>query len=582
MNQSLCQIILLTISSSQITPFVASAIGTPDGVTATQDAGLPGNTDLNIVSLAHTPVCTEKLLDELSYYAHIDKDVLTQGFLSGFSLNYSGPREPTEAQNLKSARENPHIVRQKIHKELVAGTIAGPFTYRPLPNLRISPIGLVPKKALGEFRLIHHLSYPKGSSLNDFIDHKLCSVQYTSFDEAIHMLQDLGKHCALWKMDLKNAFRLLPVHPADFDQLGFMFEGEIFVDKSLPFGCSISCSLFEKFATFLEFCVKRRMQSGKLIHYLDDYLGGDEDHVKSKALMTLFQSCLMHLNVPIADEKTVGPATVLCFLGLELDSDKMVVRMPNEKIEEILVRIRDILGKEKVTLRVMQQLIGVLNFACRAIAPGRPFCRRLINSICGLSKPHHHIRVNAGMRQDLNMWRQFFEKFNGISVFYDRHWVSNADVQFFTDSAGGLGLGFGIYFQGRWCRASWPARWHEKGVTKDITFLEMFPIVVALDIWGSELRNKKIKFQCDNQAVVHILNSMTSKSDRVMGLVRSITLSCLELNILIKALHIPGVHNDICDALSRLQLQRFRQLAPDAEVDPHPVPSHLWSAFAVE
>ena len=77
--------------------------------------------------------------------------------------------------------------------------------------MRVSPIGLVPKKTPEEYRLIHHLSYPHGFSVDDFIDPQLASVQYTSFDKAVFMMQDLGPNCKLFKMDLKNAFHLLPV-----------------------------------------------------------------------------------------------------------------------------------------------------------------------------------------------------------------------------------------------------------------------------------------------------------------------------------------------------------------------------------
>ena len=48
--------------------------------------------------------------------------------------------------------------------------------------------------------------------------------------------------------------------------------------------------------------------------------------------MTNFQACLSKLGVPKASEKTEGPTTVLCFLGLELDSDEMVVRLPMDKV----------------------------------------------------------------------------------------------------------------------------------------------------------------------------------------------------------------------------------------------------------
>ena len=71
-----------------------------------------------------------------------------------------------------------------------------------------------------------------------------------NFDDAVQMVQRLGKGCMLGKADIKSAFRLLPVAKQDFDQLGFKFEDKIYFDKSMPFGCSISCATFEKFATF--------------------------------------------------------------------------------------------------------------------------------------------------------------------------------------------------------------------------------------------------------------------------------------------------------------------------------------------
>ena len=534
----------------------------------------------NRFCLGKSPINVKNLEAELKYYDHPDKNCILQGFKNGFQLNYAGPRETRFSKNLKSCNGHEAIVSEKIKKECELGRVSGPFVQIPLDNFRISPIGLVPKKAPGEFRLIHHLSYPHGDSVNDFIDPSLASVKYTHFDEAIHLVQDLGKNCHLFKLDLKNAFRLLPVNRLDFNQLGFQFKGEYYFDKCLPFGCSISCSLFEKVATFLEFCVKRRMKSGKILHYLDDSLGGDKTAEKCKCLMELVKNILSHLNVPIAEDKTEGPVTVLTFLGLELDSDEMVVRIPHDKIIEIKNKINAILNRKKCTLREMQSLIGSLNFACRAIAPGRPFCRRLIDSICGLTKPHHYLRVGSHIRLDLTMWLNFFENFNGVSVFHDRFWVSNEEVQLFTDSSGCFG--FGIYFCDQWSCAAWPKLWHETGLTTDITVLELFPIVVAIEIWGSELKNKKIKFFCDNMSVVHIINKMSSKSVVVMKLIRYLTLLCLKFNIVVKSSHIEGKRNQICDALSRFQWTKFRLLAPKADKSPREVPSHLWEICTSE
>ncbi|MES9882579.1 MAG: hypothetical protein ABW185_17050 [Sedimenticola sp.] len=156
------------------------------------------------------------------------------------------------------------------------------------------------------------------------------------------------------------------------------------------------------------------------------------------------------------------------------------------------------------------------------------------------------------------------------------------DAQIFSDSAGGIGLGFGAYFNKHWTYAAWPGSWHEHGLTKDITMLELFPILVALHIWGEELRNKKIIFNCDNIAVVHILNSMTSKSESVMILVRRLAIVCFQYNVVLKAKHVKGYTNSLCDALSRLQLDKFRTLAPEADAEPGVVPSHLWTICSEE
>ena len=69
------------------------------------------------------------------------------------------------------------------------------------------------------------------------------------------------------------------------------------------------------------------------------------------------------------------------------------------------------------------------------------------------------------------------------------------------------------------------------GILKDITFLELFPVVVALCIWGEQLKNKKVIFNIDNQSVVHIINKKSSKSVRVMSLVRHLV--CQPYNIIL-------------------------------------------------
>jgi hypothetical protein len=92
------------------------------------------------------------------------------------------------------------------------------------------------------------LSYPENYSVNDFIDSQICSVKYSSFDKVVDMVSGLGKSALCGKMDIS----LLVVHPGDFYSLGIYFDEHYYIDKCMPMGCSLSCAIFEKLATFLQ------------------------------------------------------------------------------------------------------------------------------------------------------------------------------------------------------------------------------------------------------------------------------------------------------------------------------------------
>lgn len=136
--------------------------------------------------------------------------------------------------------------------------------------------------------------------------------------------------------------------------------------------------------------------------------------------------------------------------------------------------------------------------------------------------------MTAGMKADLRVWLSFLKEFNGVSFWMEKRRMG-AEFQVHSDASGSSG--FGIFYRGRWCAGQWPTAWHTVGITADLTFLELFTIVGALWLWGEEWANSTVTFWCDNLAVVHILASLTSQSDRVMHLVRAFILRCLELNI---------------------------------------------------
>ncbi|KAM9319746.1 uncharacterized protein PAF06_004160 [Gastrophryne carolinensis] len=321
--------------------------------------------------------------------------------------------------------------------------MAGPFSDPPLKDLVVSPLGVVPKKERGKFRLIHHLSFPRGGSVNDGIDKELASVSYTSFDFALGMVREAGPGALMAKTDIESAFRLLPVHPDSLYLLGCFFEGGYYVDRCLPMGCSISCAYFEAFSSFLEWVIKERAGLGSVTHYLDDFLcvGPGGTRICDLLLATML-NVFGDFGVPVAHDKTEGPATVIKFLGIEIDTVQRVCRLPREKIEDLVGGLEGALGVKKVTLVQLQSVLGKLNFACRVLPMGRVFTRRLSLATAGVREPHHFIRLTAGMKEDIRMWITFLESFDGLAYWLDPV-KGNDELELFTDAAGSPPQGFG-------------------------------------------------------------------------------------------------------------------------------------------
>ena len=492
------------------------------------------------------------------------------GFNTGFRLNYEGLLSDFEAKNLRSALGNPDAVNTKLKKELEAHRLAGPFKSPPFRPFRVSPLGIVPKKVPNEFRLIHHLSYPHGSSVNDGIAPEFSSVTYATIDDAILLVKKVGKGCFLAKTDIKNAFRLLPIHPNDYGLLGMHWQGSYYYDKCMRMGCASSCLTFETFSTAIEWIAKQKLKIEHILHLLDDFLLAAASESQCQGYLDIFLKLCSYLGIPIAPEKTAGPSTTMCFAGIELDSISFEARLPLEKVQKCRTLISGFLTRKKVTLKEIQSLTGLLNFACSVVRPGRAFLRRLIDLTIGIKYANHLIRLNKEVKNDLKIWLAFLSEFNGRCFFLNDVWKDSNTLNLYTDAAGALG--YGAIFGTHWCYGKWPKEW----MHKNIAILEFYPIVLSLYLWGPRMSNQSILFFTDNEALVHVINKQSCKDKSLMFFVRKLVLLCLQHNILFKAKHVRGVDNGLADSLSRLQVETFRLSAPmNTDEKPTEIPLHL-------
>ena len=188
----------------------------------------------------------------------------------GFCPGYTGSHFSITPKNLKSASDNEAHVTDAIAKKLICWHIAGPFKTPLIHPLHCSPLGAIPQKDMS-WCMILDLSSPKGLSVNEWISKDDFSVTFSKFDVAVNLVRVTGPGALMAKLDIKHAFRIMPVHPDDWDLLGTCWDGLYLVKLHLPFSGRSSVFISNTSADALTWilCIKHAV--ARLVHYLDDF-----------------------------------------------------------------------------------------------------------------------------------------------------------------------------------------------------------------------------------------------------------------------------------------------------------------------
>ena len=155
-------------------------------------------------------------------------------------------------------------------------------------------------------------------------------------------------------------------------------DSQYFFDRTLSTGCSSSCAIFEAFSSALKWLSKHLFHASGIVHSFDDFLFIAPTREKCQADLQNFLRMCDFLRVPIAEEKTIGPFTTLQFAGITLDSVRHDARLPDDKLQKHELLLHQFNLPRKVSLRELQSLLGLLNFTCSIVIPGRAFLRRIV------------------------------------------------------------------------------------------------------------------------------------------------------------------------------------------------------------
>ena len=479
---------------------------------------------------------------------------ILDGFRQGFRIGISGMCSlRSQSRNHPSCLAHTAVVSAYISGERAAGRVLGPLPSSP--SVHVSPIGLVPKGHGGDaWRMIVDLSYPRGRSVNDFIPTSICSPTYPSLDDAVGVILALGRGTELVKIDLKNAYRIIPIHPDDRQFLGISWEGHVYIDQCLPFGLRSAPKIFTAFADALAW-VLRSQGVRYLLHYLDDFLlFGPPASGEGERSLHAATSTLAALGIPISISKLEGPGTCVTFLGIIIDTVRFQLRLPEDK----LVRIRSIvaswIGRRSGRRSNMESLLGHLSHAATVVRPGRIFLRHLFTLMARTPERHHFVHLDQVAKADLAWWHCFLQSWHGASFIVPE---GPPSIRVHSDASGSFGCG-AFTSASQWFQVRWPESWADV----DISAKEMVPIVLAAAIWGGSWKGRRVCFLSDNAAVVAIIGRRSARHPRLLHLLRCLYFYAAHYQFMYCAQHLPGVSNTAADALSRDNMPLFLSFVP--------------------
>lgn len=317
-------------------------------------------------------------------------------------------------------------------------------------------------------------------------------------------------------VDIQAAYRAVSIYPGHRKYLGskWTLDGkEVFLeDNRLCFGLSSGPYYFNSISNFVAH-VLRNIFNVSVVQYLDDYMvvSSTAEGATSDQHTTI--NLLRFLGFHISWAKVTHPSTTATYLGVEIDTVAMELRLPLEKVEKFKSMVGRFSSAVFISKKDLERLNGVLSHCAQVVQGGRIFARRCYNMYKEMINSHRkRMRISKGMHEDLDWWRRFAPDFNGVSLI---PYVTHPDpIQ--TDASKN---GYGPIWGESWIIGIWnchietleldspcthvvnPPHFEEQ-LVENINVLELWAVVAALELWGKECKDQTICIITDNRQVI--------------------------------------------------------------------------------
>ena len=424
-------------------------------------------------------------------------------------------------------------VEELIRKGAISPALQAPEGF-------VSQLFLVPKKD-GGFRPVINLK-----ALHTFIQEEHYKM------ENFHMIKELVRPQEwLVKVDLKDAYFLVPVHPDHHRFLQFQWLGQTYQFCCLPFGLSCAPRVFTKLMKpVVAFLRERGM---RLIIYLDDILVISSSQEEAREYVLLIRDLFSSLGLINNEKKSqLVPSQEVVFLGYLISTVTMNISLPSEKMRKIQQEATHLLKAASVSIQQIAAFIGMTNAAKQAI-PMAPMYHRqlqaLINRVIPLAGSelqamrqsyHNQVELTVEAREELTLWSQAARNHNAAPII-----IPPPDLVIETDASL---VGWGA----RCLDQRTGGLWSVKEQELHINALELTAVLLAIQTFTKERKHQHILVRTDNTTAKSYINHIGgTHSPTVNAITLSIWNWCLEHHLHLSAEYFPGVENQIVDAESR-------------------------------
>jgi hypothetical protein len=530
-----------------------------------------------------TPIHIDRLRDLLA--THPNRP-LVESMYKGLKVGFwpwattvdSGAPSIVDNARLQKVKDPTHLqfMSEQRDEEIRLGRFSEAFSTLA-PGMTTIPLWVVPKPHSDKLRLV--VDHSAGDyAPNSYILPEDASVHL----DTLHVLGNalLGvrnRHgnvpIILFKTDVSQAYRRLPVHPLWQLRQVVSIQGSYHVDNNNNFGDRGAGRLWVTFFSLVLWIAIHVKHILDLFAYVDDAFSWEfADHItfyppyqkflptKQAQLLSLFDD----LGVPHEERKQVF-GSPLQIIGFEVDPNSMTITMPIAARDELVSAIRAFANpRQRRSLKDFQRLAGWVNWALNVYPLLRPGLSSIYEKMRRGTFPYQKLSVNNAISNELRWLASHIESSNGVRIIESREWSrSDAHDSFLCDACpSGMGYWSSKTCEGFVCAVP-------SGSRNGIFFFEALLVTVlsALSHACETIHSRpcRLAILTDSSNTFDMFNSL-----HALPAYNSILITATDLllssGIHLRVFHIPREENKVADALSRLDVPTACRFQPGLKV----------------